>query len=170
MFTMTLRAAKAGFFDRAKVMNALSKAERKVFSKAGAYVRQRAKSSLRYRRRPSAAGTPPSVHRSFMRKRTNKRTGATISRPASPLKELIYFSWDHFTRTTVIGPIVFNSKTGLSGPRVLRTLEYGGPSTVVRHRGRTVRVTIKARPFMRPALAAELPNIPRLWRDALKTP
>ena len=60
-FNMTMRA-KQLFFDRRLVQNRMSKANRKALSKAGAFIRRRARSSLRRRKRVSAPGQPPSVH------------------------------------------------------------------------------------------------------------
>lgn len=160
---------KNGFFDRDAVLKSVAAAERKAQSKAGAYVRQSAKSSLRYRQKPSAPGSPPSVHR-----------GSKIKgRMASLLKELIYFARDESTRSVVIGPEVIKQRFAFghrqpSSGTVPGTLEEGGGITVVevfvrgqwkrldeaprRKLGefprRTRIVKIDARPFMRPAMEA----------------
>lgn len=100
---MTLVEAKAGFFDRAKVLNAVDSATRKVLSKFGAYVRTRAKSSIRQRKKVSQPGHPPSSH-----------TG--------DLKRFIFFSYDPAKRSVVIGPTLLNRSDGGSIPA---TLEHG---------------------------------------------
>lgn len=150
-----------GFFDREAVLKSMDAATRKALSKGGAFVRQDAKGSLRYRDRASQPGQPPSVHR-----------GGTIhGRSASLLKELIYFAWDAKNRTVVIGPAATNGSKNQPG-FVPQTLEKGGTVQVreVLHRGewkreslltraearglpsRMVNVNIAARPFMYPAL------------------
>lgn len=110
---------KLAFFDRKAVMDATDKASRKVLSRFGAFVVRRVKSSLRYRTKPSPAGRPPSVHRheSFTRS-----TKAGKSRNASPLKELIFFSYEPANRNVVMGPVPFNGPFGIVPP----ILEEGG--------------------------------------------
>jgi hypothetical protein len=48
---MTFRAAKQWFFDRAKVKNAVDVGTRRVLSRFGAFVRTRAKTSIRKKER-----------------------------------------------------------------------------------------------------------------------
>lgn len=63
MINLTFKEAKAGFFDRARVMEAVDKATKKVLSRFGAYVRTRAKTSIRKGRgRTSEPGRPPYSH------------------------------------------------------------------------------------------------------------
>lgn len=154
MITLNLKAAQAGFFDRKAVMDAVGKARKKVLSKFGAYVRTRARSSLkapgkkaRKAKAVSAPGRPPF-----------SQTGT--------LKKFLFFSYDFTRESVVIGPARIN---GVVDPRALPALEYGGPSTVEDRRGGTRRpVSVKARPFMGPALAKELPGLPAMWRDSVK--
>jgi hypothetical protein len=46
----TFQAAKQGFFDRAKVKNAVDAGTRRVLSRFGAFVRTRARTSIRKRK------------------------------------------------------------------------------------------------------------------------
>jgi len=61
MLTIDLRM-KDFFFDRQAVIERMSRANHKALVKAGAFIRRRARSSLRRRKRISPAGGPPSVH------------------------------------------------------------------------------------------------------------
>lgn len=49
MIGFNINQAKSNFFDRKKVVDAVDKATRNALSKLGAFIRQRAKSSLKYR-------------------------------------------------------------------------------------------------------------------------
>jgi len=144
MLGMRINQAKAGFFDRAAVMNATTRAERTVLSRFGAFVRQRARTSMKRRKEPSPPGKPPGVQ-------------------VGLLKQHLYFAWDGVRRSVVIGPARLNQKAGEVPP----TLEYGGPAVVVR-RGQARRVMIAPRPYMRPAFAAEQKSLPPLWRNSIR--
>ncbi|MEI8197013.1 MAG: hypothetical protein WCI73_14030, partial [Phycisphaerae bacterium] len=82
----------------------------KALSMLGAYVRQRAQSSMPFRRKPSAPGQPPSSH-----------TGL--------LRQFLWFAYDDTTDSVVIGPVA-TSKGGV----VLELLEKGGVTTVRRYK------------------------------------
>ena len=145
MFGVRLKQAKAGFFDRVAVMNATTAAERKVLSRFGAFVRTRARTSIKSRKATSRPGSPPSSH-------------------AGLLKRFILFAYDPARRGVVIGPTRLNAKTGGKAPPLL---EYGG--NVVRERwGRRRVVRYLPRPFMHPALDAELVRLPPLWRNSIR--
>lgn len=140
--------AKVLFFDSKKVMAATTKAERRVLSRFGAYVRRSARSSIRRRKKPSTPGQPPSSH-----------TGL--------LKRFIFFAYEPRRRSVVIGPVRLNQKTG----EALPALEHGGSVRIVsRRKGargrRTVR--IRPRPFMGPAFEREKPKLPAMWRDSIR--
>ena len=135
------------FFDKAKVIRAVDKARRAVLSKAGAFIRTAARSSIRRRKGPSQPGKPPSSH-----------TGL--------LKKFIYFGYEPTSDSVVIGPVRLN-KPG-AAPSVL---EHGGKTVIrKRRRGRIVRrrVSIEARPYMAPALEKERPKLPKLWAGSVR--
>lgn len=135
------------FFDTAKVKRAVDSARRRVLSKAGAFIRRRAKSSIRKRKATSAPGQPPSSH-----------TGI--------LKRFIYFGYEPSTDSVVIGPVRLQ-KLG-DAPSAL---EHGGKTVVRRRKGRKFvkkKTKIKSRPFMEPALVAERKNLPELWRNSVR--
>ena len=164
---ITLKQFQASFFDSAKVLRAVDRANRKNLSKAGAFVRTRARSSLRRRKKVSVAGQPPSVH--------SRDTFATLKN--------ILFGYDERTRGVVVGPVAVNGNKD----RVPELMEKGGHAlrkgtyAIERtKRGRQKKkltfqrirnarsVHYEQRPFMGPALARELPHILPLWRDSVK--
>ncbi len=132
------------FFDSGKVRAATSRAERRVLSRFGAFVRRGARSSIRKRKGTSQEGKPPSSH-----------TGL--------LKKFIFFAYEPQRQTVVIGPARLNQKTG-DAPAAL---EYGGRSRVFSGRRRHT-VTIRPRPLMGPAFEREKPKLPGMWRDSIK--
>lgn len=180
------------FFDSAKVKASLDAGTRKALSKCGAFVRTKSKTSLRYRKKASAPGQPPSVHRAGSFTRENKKTG--VRRATSPLKELIYFAWDSRTKSVTVGPIPF-ARTGTPA-----RLEHGGAARVVKldplpattrragkaqaanyrrlvqegriavpPRGRKVlSIPFAARPFMHPAMVSQVGKFPEAFRGVVR--
>ena len=137
---------KRMFFTSKAVLSATDRATRRVLSRFGAYVRRAAKSSIRKRKAISAPGKPPSSH-----------TGL--------LKRFILFGYDPTRRSVVIGPLRLTRGNRCDAPRAL---EEGGTARMVR-RGRKKRMTIKARPFMGPAMEKEKPKLPHMWRDSVSS-
>ena len=139
------------FFDSAKVLQAVDKAKRAVLAKAGAFVRQTAKTSIRAKKGSAPPGRPPHSHTGLLRK-------------------FIFFGYDRGTDSVVVGPAKLNRAT--EAPHVL---EFGGQTTVERRRYRRGRVqkvrrrvTIDARPFMGPALEKERPKLPKRWAGSVR--
>ena len=183
----TLADVKRSFFDADRVLKSMDRATRRVLSKGGAFVRQRAKTSIRYRKDPAPPGRPPSAHKTGMRTKTNRKTGVTKRQASSPLRDLIFFAYDDASKSVVIGPVIFPSAARKGTPP---RLEYGGTSPGLRRvpiagvperdsRGRFVPLGLRTklvpavfsyepRPFMRPALAAELPKILEGFRNSLR--
>ena len=143
MIGLDINRAKRLFFDSPKVMRGMDRAQRRVLSKFGAYVRRSAKSSIRKRKRASQPGSPPSSH-----------TGR--------LKKFIFFLYEPQRRSVIIGPVLLGK--GTDAPRLL---EHGG-SAVRRKRKKPVRITYAARPFMGPAMEREKPKLPAMWRDSVR--
>jgi len=134
------------FFDRAAVQRAIDPARRRALSKAGAFVRQRAKTSMRRRRGTSRPGRPPFAHEGSLRR-------------------LILFGYDRRTESVVVGPVGFRRGD------VPNVLEFGGRTTVVRRRrGKRSRrrVCVAPRPYMRPALEKEAAKLPSVWRNSVR--
>jgi hypothetical protein len=140
---MTFQAAKGSFFDREKVKRSVDAGTRKVLSKFGAFVRQRAKTSIRKRKGTSPPGSPPYSHVGLLRK-------------------FILFAYDADRQSVVIGPTLI--REGSQAPRLL---EHGGEATLETKRGRR-RARYRPRPFMRPAFEAEKPQLPALWRNSIR--
>lgn len=135
------------FFDRPAVLRAVDKARRESLSKAGAFVRQAARTSLRKRKGTSPPGRPPHSH-----------TGT--------LRRWIRFVYDRDSNSVVVGPARLN-KPG-DAPHAL---EFGGTTTVARRRQDrldTRRVRIARRPYMGPALEKEAPKFPKLWANSVR--
>lgn len=161
------------FFDKLAVTSRVDKGRVKVLSKFGAFVRTKARSLIRKRKKTSAAGQPPT-----------SRTGK--------LKRFIFFSYDTTAESVVIGPELFasarKSKDGepVSGT-VPEVLEYHGPifirevqfpdgtwhrATMQNEKKRRLQeryrqVDIKARPFMGPAFRSELEKAPGMWANSV---
>jgi hypothetical protein len=170
---LKLRTVTSTFFDRDVVLRSMSATTKAVLSKFGAYVRTRAKSSIRKARQKSIGElTADELLAYRIAAAEAKRQGRprpkrplAASRPGEPprsilghLRKFIYFAWDPSTKSMVVGPALFGGASG-SAPR---TLEEGG--TAVLYNGRTI--TIAPRPYMRPAYEAEKPALPKLWQDA----
>lgn len=137
------------FFDRAAVIADMDETTRRALSKAGAFIRTRARTSMRRRRGVSPPGQPPSAHQ-------------------GDLKRFLYFAWDPATRSVVVGPV------GFSQSRVPSILEIGGPSATRVYNRATGRredrpITVRPRPYMGPALAQEIDSIPPLFRLSSRT-
>lgn len=137
-------ALRSSFFDRRAVLDDVARKNKKGQAKAGAYVRQRARTSIRRRKKSAEPGKPPSAH------------GGQI--------KLIFFAWDAAAETTVVGPAIF---TAARGPkRGMKLLESGGEAQVKDDRGRPKRVRYRGNPFMGPAVRAELPKFPGVMAGA----
>jgi len=139
----TLAAAKANFFDRRAVKDAIDRETRAALSRFGAYVRTRARTSIRKRKGTSLPGQPPFSH-------------------VGTLRNGILFAFDRERASVVIGPFPF--RPGSPGPRLL---EYGGFGVVVERGGVRRRAYWRPRPYMRPAFQAELARLPDHWKARL---
>ena len=159
MVTMQIKRL---FFDRPRVQKAVGKSQRKVLSRAGAFIRTTAKHSIRKRKGSAPPGAPPHSHEGSLRR-------------------LILFGYDDRTETVVVGPVGFKRSTA---PNLL---EFGG--AVKTKRPRLVRVETRGRdkrgrftkakfrrveagtklvyaprPFMGPALEKQRPKLPKVWQ------
>lgn len=135
------------FFDRQTVVRAVGKAKRAALSKAGAFIRTAAKSSIRTRKGSAPPGQPPHSHTSL-------------------LKRFIFFGYDPGSDSVVVGPARINRTTDAP-----HTLEFGGTTVVERGRKgkiRKLKVRIAPRPFMGPSLEKERPNLPKTWANSVR--
>jgi hypothetical protein len=143
--------AKKLFFDRPKIMDAATKATRKVLSKFGAFVMTSARQSIRNTKGPSAPGQPP-----------HSRTGL--------LKKFLFFGYDPARASVVIGPVKLTKDLSPDGKTIPQLLEEGGKAafhTKFAKNRRARAYTLAPRPFMGPALKVNLPQLPDMWRDSI---
>src|SRR5262245_37074274 len=143
MIGLTIEQAKEKFFDSQKIIDAERRATLRALSRFGAFVRQRAKSSIRPRRRASEPGEPPSSH-------------------VGRLRDNIFFVVEPDEQNVVIGPAKINKPA----PLILQALEHGGETLIMgrgRNKGRMVPAMIQPRPFMQPAFDEEYPKAAYLW-------
>jgi hypothetical protein len=145
---------------------ALDRKSKAALKRFGAFVRRRMQTSIRYRKKKSESGQPPSAHRgNFTRVKFNKKTGTSSRQAVSPLRELIAFAVSEDGRSVIIGPMIFRqSKVG--GGQAPPLLEQGGPGVFTVRKGkRQIRKAgnWKPRPFAAPAFRAELPSAPKLF-------
>jgi len=78
------------FFDRKVVHNAIDKEKRRAISRSLAFVRTRARSLLRRRKKPSLPGKPPSIH--------SQQYGL----------KTILFAYDPRIQGGIVGPVKLN--------------------------------------------------------------
>lgn len=167
---------KNNFFDRPEIQRRVEKMKLSVMRRFGAYVRTTAQRSLRYAKPGvhSKPGDPPKVHTTsnYSRVRVNKKTGKAVKKALSPLRDLIFFSFDQSRGSVVIGPVGFKTKNRLPAPQVL---EHGGevlmfpsdrgpsfaPGPIANKR---VPRKVAPRPFMWPAAKTQMPKFPELFR------
>lgn len=154
-----LQTIRAGFFDRGAVLNKLTDIQAKVYSKFGAYVRQRAMTSIRNKAASvySAPGSPPYNHTDL-------------------LKKNIFFFWDNVLRRVIIGPSLFRTakraqlmvNADNNFATIPAIIEHGGTETNVKD-GKPRNYA--ARPFMGPAFKYEYEhNLGRFWKEQRQTP
>ena len=134
---------KSFFFDRQRVRDAIGRAERRVLSRQGAYLRGAAKRQPRRRKRSSRPGETP--------------THWSSDRYAS-LKN-IWFTYEPSKRMVVVGPVRVGTRVN-----VPQLMEHGGTVTF---RGKRVR--IRPRKYMRAAYEASRDKLNKMWAGAVKT-
>lgn len=154
------------FFDKPAVLKAIDKGERKALSKIGAFIRRRARSQLRKRKRVSLAGESPSVH-----------SGDKVA----SLRNIL-FSFQPEAHSVIAGPVGLNkvNMTDTGSKTIPELMEFGGSVTIREEqykdtpnrdiwfrqdlrrnradwkRYRIRRAEYAARPFMGPALEKEV--------------
>lgn len=130
------------FFDSGKVMGQVEKKRRQALSRFGAFVRRKARSSIRKSKKSALPGQPPRSHKGQLK--------------------LIFFAYDSRRRDVVVGPIPFAAKGGSA--IVPGLMERGGETTIVNRRGKSRTKKYRGNPFMRPALEAESPKFAGLFK------
>ncbi len=144
-FKLDIEGAKAKFFDRKKILDSTSRAERRALSRMGAFVRTKARDLLAKRRkRRSPPGQPPGLWTGLLRK-------------------FVFFSYEPSKKSVVIGPTLINGRTG----RVPEVLEYGGTEQIEIN-GKRVAARYAGRPYMHPALEIEQKRLPGLLEGSVR--
>lgn len=140
---LTLRY-KLVFFDTAKVKRHIDWAQRRAMIRAGGFLRQTARRSIRRRKGTSRPGSPPRSH-------------------AGQLRDLLFFSYDAELESLVVGPVRFRKG---NAPHLL---EFGGKiKRTDRRTGARKQARYRPRPFMGPALEKTAPLLPGFWRSSVK--
>jgi hypothetical protein len=142
----SLIKVKSLFFDREAVIRCVDKTILKNLSWIGGYIRRVAKNSIKKAKSyhaASAVGKPPLSH-----------TGL--------LKNFIFSSFDKSKDSVVVGPVLLKTK----GKNAPHNLEYGGQTTMQR-RAKTKQITIRPRPYMRPAMDASQGKIAQIWKNSV---
>jgi hypothetical protein len=143
---ITIDCKFSQFFDRELIVKKVKDAGKTSLSKAGAFVRQRAKTSIRKRKKVSTPGSPPSSH-------------------VGLLRNMIYFFYDEANQSVVVGPQILNGAKRNGSVVTPELMEFGGTAP----HWRTKKIsTWRPRPFMQPALEAEAPKFPDLFADVVK--
>lgn len=179
MFTVDYRVAEY-FFDRARVINAIAKAERDALSKAGAFVRTRARTSIR----ESFGRKAGQDKRGRRQKARPAKTAAPGNPPYSHSRSRvvslrnILFAYIPGSHSVFIGPVGLNSRLKhSSATTVPELMEFGGTAAIWKYvgtHGKRVRRRVPARyaphPFMGPALAREVAagTIPDAFRGRVQ--
>ena len=148
MVSLSIKVTES-FFDRKRLDRSIGRAKKRNLSRRAAFVRTRARSMLRRRKRVSQPGKPPSIHTKGKRN-----------------LKLILFAYESLTETAIVGPVKFSAK----GHDVPAILEHGGQTTIETGRpGRRERkrVMIRPRPTMGPALEAEASAAADDWKDTI---
>ncbi len=149
MFGMKFRAVKGQFFDVSKVKRGSDDASYRVLGRFGAWVRKSARWSIRRRKGYSDPGDPPRGH-------------------VGCLKDFIYFWFDRFRRSVMVGPVKMHGRSPYGETTVPEILEHGGTVTRTDRKGRTTQYTYEARPYMGPAFEKGQQQLPKMWRDSIK--
>ncbi|MBE3133286.1 MAG: hypothetical protein IMZ55_07415 [Acidobacteria bacterium] len=149
---------KGQFFDRKAVVDAVDKANRRNLSRLGAFVRTTAQRSIR----PAPKGRKLKGGGRSTPKNQYSRPGEPPRSHVGLLRKFLFFSFDTVSRSVVIGPAKLS---GVAGKNVPEVLEFGG---LTESHWRRRRFYIEPRPYMRPALDAELDKAAQLWKDSVK--
>lgn len=164
------------FFDRDLVKRSVDKATREVLGKFGAFVRRKARWSIRTKRKRLRDMTAEERAKFKMINAIRKRKGykplkrpkVSGSEPGQPpanitglLKAGIFFAYEPTKQNVAIGPV-------RAGPGTADVLEYGGYVRITAGKNTGQLKRVAARPYMRPAFEATLERLPPMWRDSVK--
>lgn len=170
----TLKQFRGMFFDRALVEGKIDRASYAVMTKFGAFVRQSGRRNFRsgsakFPQPPNPRNAPAAIQ--SRKKAQGGAGGGAGGKIEGKLKRFIWFGWEPFQRTLVVGPALLPSTKDKENPPPKR-VERGGTYRITRRfksgKIRTYNANYREFPFMRNALKKELPNLPALWRDTIR--
>ena len=141
MFKTTAQL-KGFFFDRKAVMDATTKAERRVLSKQGAFLRKAFRNALRRRKKTSSPGQYPHVH-------SNDKYAT--------LKNILY-AYNPSRHSVYVGPVRLNTKHN-----VPQLLTHGG--TVHKRNGKTIH--IRKRKMIKDKYEEVQDKLTSMWKDSI---
>lgn len=150
---------KLQFFDRQSITDPAEKAAARNLSKMGAYVMRSARKSIKSKDGPSRPGTPPHAHSKY---EVEGKGGKTKTRYR--FRDSILFGRAP-GGGLVVGPVFKQGSRG--NPTVPESLEFGGMTTIGGKTRPTRNLKIRRRPFMRPALDANVNKFADLFRNAI---
>jgi hypothetical protein len=143
---MSLIEVKKAFFSSKEIQQTVDKQTINTLSRLGAFIRRTAQFSMRSKKGPSPAGTPPHAH------------GQKL------LRKFLFFNLDKSTKSLIVGPVRLDRTAHLHVPKIE---EFGGTITVNTRKGVVTR-RYPARPTMRPAGEENLKKLPDLIRSNRK--
>lgn len=130
------------------VIRAAQDAAEVIGKRFGAFVMTTSRRSIR---KPNKAGDP-------------SPPGQPPRAQTKTLKSSIIFAYEPSERAVYIGARILPGRIGKDAPEAL---EKGGESTTT-VRGRRRRQRVAKRAFMVPAVEKRLPELPLLWRNAIR--
>lgn len=190
-FNAGMRSFKHLFFNKEHVANTLSKFEQKALSKFGSFVRRRMKSSIKKAPKINVATGEVTMKRKgvALRDAVSKPGDPPYGHEGS-LRRLIFFTYDPVTRNVVIGPVKFGTtgapptlegggpttirepvkrpKRGKAGPAqsaTFKRLVKAGRIKVPPREFTRRQITVRPRPFVKPAGDEEVRRFPQTLRS-----
>lgn len=163
------------FFEKEFVLSKVNAGKAGRLSWAGSYIRTTAAQSIRSRRKPSAPGNPPSNHDGKLRDGIlfsfDPATGSVV---VGPRKLNILFFGGQGKPLKGLVPQVLEFGGDITAIQQLKNVPGKGPTWMRMNLRRSIRpddhrpirnhrVTIAARPYMRPALDKNVARLPSLF-------
>ncbi len=127
------------FFNNGSVKALMAKRTDQALERFGAFVRTRARSSLKSRKKVAKAGSPPSVHE-------------------GGIKRLTVFALDKRANSVVIGPLAYRANKA-------RQIEEGGTIATMKRGGKVQMMRYRPHPWLQPAFEKELATAAKNWSE-----
>jgi len=163
--TLTFKGARANFFDKKAVIDAVGAARAGVLAKQGRFVQVAAQRSIR---NPPKRATKEAINRGESVARAP--AGQPPYSQTGTLKKFLLYAFDAARGVMVIGPTLLTGGSMGDAPSVL---EHGGDARVPLTDRRIKRiiwkeVNLKPRPYMGPALERTKDRLAEIWKDKIK--